>query len=108
MTGYQPIHWMTRLTNKLEKTFYSGYSKNKFQYLIRTYYWNLHSSTWDDYPALLDLGCATGSYSFVLAKKHINVTGLDYAIKMMRKVEKKGQDSNIKNVSFLNADIISD
>jgi ubiquinone/menaquinone biosynthesis C-methylase UbiE len=113
----------------LEKTLFGGYSKIKFNYTLRKFYWNLHSYTWDDYlhltdyakeieeitqiaekyktgdhPALLDLGCATGSYSFTLAKKHFQVTGIDYAIKMICKANKREKDSDIRNVSFLHAD----
>ncbi len=99
--------------------------KEKAQYFLRKIFWNLQSFTWDDFldstgygkeieeiasfaadnklteqPKLLDLGCATGSYSIVLAQKQFSVTGIDYAVKMIHAAEKKASASGISNVSF--------
>jgi len=103
--------------------------ENIFTYTLRKVYWNLHSFTWDEYlettnyaeeieeiaqiaeanietgcPALLDLGCATGSYSLALAKRKFNVTGIDYAVKMIRKAGRKALDADIQNISFTVSD----
>lgn len=104
-------------------------STNKCIYTFTKFYWNLHSYTWDDFlestdyaaeieeivniadkyktnatPTLLDLGCATGSYSLAFAGKHFNVIGIDYAGKMIRKAVEKAKENRVNNVSFVVAD----
>ena len=102
--------------------------KHKVIYLLQKAYWNLHSVTWDEYlsstdyapeiedfvtlaekynkcasPALLDIGCATGSYSAAFAKRHYKVTGIDYAPKMIAKAAQKARANNL-HIDFICAD----
>ena len=95
-------------------------------YFLRKLYWNFHSLTWDEFlfgsgyaeeieqiveisithlnrknPSLLDIGCATGSYSIAFAKKKSTVIGIDYAKKMIRKAEQKVITLGLKDVTFL-------
>ncbi|MFA6978012.1 MAG: class I SAM-dependent methyltransferase [Ignavibacteriaceae bacterium] len=98
-------------------------------YSLRKLYWNFYSLNWDEFltdsgyaeeieqiveivnsnknrenPSLLDLGCATGSYSTAFSKKHFSVSGLDYAEKMIRKARQKAIASGSKNIKFEVAD----
>ena len=52
-------------------------------------------------PSLLDIGCATGSYSIAFSKKNFTVIGIDYAKKMIRKAEQKVITLGLKDVTFL-------
>ena len=102
--------------------------KHKFIYRLQKAYWNLHSVTWDEYlnstdyapeiedfvklaekykkcesPALLDIGCATGSYAAAFGKRHYTVTGIDYAPKMIAAAIQKAKMLNL-NIEFICAD----
>lgn len=99
--------------------------ENKTIYLLRKIFWGLHSYTWDEFldtteyaseireiiniaaksaaaenPLVLDIGCATGSYSIEFAKKNFSVTGIDYSPFMIRKARKKADTLNLKNAVF--------
>ena len=52
---------------------------------------------------ILDLGCGTGKYSFLLSKKGFEVTGVDISKAMIRIAKKKYK--NKKNINFIHKDL---
>ncbi len=100
-----------------------------FNYLNKLF-WNLQSYSWDNFlnstnylgeietilnvinkyvrinkSKILDLGCATGSYSIEFAKAGAYVTGIDYATKMLDIANKKVKSLCLSNIKFINDDI---
>lgn len=93
-------------------------------------YWNINSFIWDDYLTLtdlkselelladylkeklgkdkakiLDLGCATGYLSLMLAQKGFDVIGLDFSTRMINKAERKLNSTNSHKLKFILNDI---
>ena len=93
-------------------------------------YWNINSFIWDDYLTLtnlknelelladylgkklgkskakiLDLGCATGYLSLILAQKGFDVIGLDFSPRMIKKAKKKLDSTNSHMLKFILDDI---
>lgn len=48
----------------------------------------------------LDMGCGMGDVAMVLAKKHFDVTGIDFSPTAIQIARQKAQETNIKNVQF--------
>ncbi len=98
--------------------------------LINKIFWDLQSYTWDDFlvttdyateieqivqivkknvdikgPNLLDLGCATGSYSIEFAKNGFMVTGVDFSSKMINRALEKTAKMGLNNLKYKICDI---
>lgn len=56
---------------------------------------------------VLDFGCATGEYSLELSSQVYSITGIDTSKKMIERAERKRNEQQVTNVSFLAADINS-
>jgi 2-polyprenyl-3-methyl-5-hydroxy-6-metoxy-1,4-benzoquinol methylase len=99
-------------------------------YELQRLYWNLKSFTWDNYlqktglqeeleeladyisvklnkPAakILDVGCASGALSILLAQKGFSVTGIDYSGLMIGKAKKKIADRKNLDITFYRHDV---
>ena len=101
-----------------------------FQYKLQKLYWDANSFFWDDYlhktgmqdefellseylakninkpgAKVLDIGCATGSLSIILAEKGFNVTGIDFSPCMINNAKNKIIEKKNLVISLINADV---
>lgn len=54
---------------------------------------------------VLDIGCASGSYSFLFSGSAEEVIGVDTSKNFIQIAGKKAEDKDVKNIQFLNQDI---
>ena len=89
---------------------YQAYSKMKHQKQS----WTKHSSEEVDYivnktnlsstDLVYDLGCGTGRHSLELAKRNIEVVGIDYIPENIALANQKSKELSLENLKFLEAD----
>lgn len=97
---------------------------------LQKLFWSLQSYTWDEYqsatkyaeeinaittvisnlvqlpqPVLLDLGCATGNFAIAFSHNRFQVTGIDYEKEMLKRARFKANQSNCKNITFIESDL---
>lgn len=56
---------------------------------------------------ILDIGCGPGIYSIELAKGGAHITGIDFAIAMVRLAQKRAEEHPVSNCNFVVADFFS-
>lgn len=82
-------------------TEFDDYYKNKSDFIER---FNIWKDILDKYICIkknvLDIGCGSGVFSFYLAQKGINVTGVDAAENMIKLCEEKKSNFLLNNIEF--------
>lgn len=89
---YNHVSQETTLSNLVTKVFRKSMRKrmlNSFEDLKD-----------QDIKSILDIGCGSGRYSNILAKKKDFVTGIDFADNMIQFAKKQADMENLKNVEF--------
>lgn len=78
--------------------------REKIPYLRRAI--NLIKAREFNNPKALDIGCSTGRYSFILAKEHFSVVGIDVSKTAIDIAKAEARRQKITNVKFLVSDFL--
>lgn len=91
--------------NDTAREFSANYNNNpdfKERYQILTGLLNKYATAGS---TALDLGCGNGVFSFYLAKKGLNVVGVDASGKMIELCEKQKSQLSLNNIRFLKGEL---
>lgn len=91
-------YWSTQSTFSIKDYFSQTYNKAK------TLIFDDFLSLYDKKPILLDLGCANGEWTMMVAPLCEKIDGYEYSQKMVDVAIREAKARNVKNIDFFQAD----